>query len=494
MPYINYRKNIVITNVGGNLQQDVAEPVDTYYVSGSATMIGNLQITPSGTPATGLTFFFIWKANLDIVTNSTTVIVFGKALTAVQVTKLNYITASYNGSSWDVDVQTSDGNTAFIENFQLGANIVQASNLANGAIGSTQIANGSVTLNKLATDSVDSSKIVDGSIVTADLADDSVITSKIVDLNVTTAKINDLAVTTGKINTDAVTTAKILDYNVTANKIGSNAVTTAKILDANVTTAKVADGAIINTKLAIMTPSSIKTGDSSGNPTDLFIGLDQIPIGNGTSVTVTNAATILGNSWKTLGNAGTTPGTNFIGTTDAQDLVFKTNSIESGRINLSDGNTSFGVESLLNTTIGSANTAFGEESLKNNNSDANSSFGVFSLRNNTSGLGNSAFGYHALDTNTIGDKNTAVGNSAGNTIIDGSFNTCIGGSSDSSLSTGVNRIALGYNAIATEDYQFALPDNVTKIKWRGTSYVLPATDGTIGQKLTTDGAGNLSWT
>jgi hypothetical protein len=42
-------------------------------------------------------------------------------------------------------------------------------------------------------------------------------------------------------------------------------------------------------------------------------------------------------AWLTLGNAGTTAGTNFVGTTDAKDLVFKTNNIEWMRI-LSGGN------------------------------------------------------------------------------------------------------------------------------------------------------------
>lgn len=36
--------------------------------------------------------------------------------------------------------------------------------------------------------------------------------------------------------------------------------------------------------------------------------------------------------WKLLGNAGTTAGTNFVGTTDAQGLVFKTSSVEAARI------------------------------------------------------------------------------------------------------------------------------------------------------------------
>ena len=38
------------------------------------------------------------------------------------------------------------------------------------------------------------------------------------------------------------------------------------------------------------------------------------------------------NTWNILGNAGTTAGTHFLGTTDAQDLVFKSNSIEYMRI------------------------------------------------------------------------------------------------------------------------------------------------------------------
>lgn len=42
--------------------------------------------------------------------------------------------------------------------------------------------------------------------------------------------------------------------------------------------------------------------------------------------------------WSLLGNAGTTAGTNFIGTTDAQDVVLKTNAVENMRILNSNGN------------------------------------------------------------------------------------------------------------------------------------------------------------
>ncbi len=43
-----------------------------------------------------------------------------------------------------------------------------------------------------------------------------------------------------------------------------------------------------------------------------------------------------GGDWSLTGNAGTTPGTHFLGTTDAQDLVIKTNNVERIRVE-SDG-------------------------------------------------------------------------------------------------------------------------------------------------------------
>ncbi len=294
MPVLYQIKPIVITSTGGNLVQPVGESYTYYNITGSATMVGNLQINPTGTPSTGLTYIFVWKAVLDIITNSTTVTVFGQALTSVQVQKKNEITCTYNGSTWDVDVQTFNTESGFIETSQLGTGVVTATNIANGAISTTQLANGSVTLAKLAANSVDSSKIIDGTIVTADLADNSVTTPKIVDANVTTAKIADANITTAKIADSNVTTAKIADGDVTAVKLDSNSVTTVKILDANVTTAKLADDSVTNAKLNTMTASSIKIGDSSGNPQDLPIGLDEIPIGNGTTVTTINKSTLLG--------------------------------------------------------------------------------------------------------------------------------------------------------------------------------------------------------
>lgn len=56
-----------------------------------------------------------------------------------------------------------------------------------------------------------------------------------------------------------------------------------------------------------------------------------------------------GSFWSLTGNSGTTAGTNFLGTTDNIDLVFKRNSVESGRFSAS-GNLNLG---LTGTTLGS---------------------------------------------------------------------------------------------------------------------------------------------
>ena len=54
------------------------------------------------------------------------------------------------------------------------------------------------------------------------------------------------------------------------------------------------------------------------------------------------AGSTAGNEWKLLGNAGTDASINFLGTTDAVDLVFRTNNLQRARIN-SIGNMGVGV-------------------------------------------------------------------------------------------------------------------------------------------------------
>lgn len=68
-----------------------------------------------------------------------------------------------------------------------------------------------------------------------------------------------------------------------------------------------------------------------------------------TSSLATNTLTISalggGSSWLLAGNAGTTPATNFLGTTDSQPLVIRTNNLEAMRVNTS-GNVGIGTTGI----------------------------------------------------------------------------------------------------------------------------------------------------
>jgi hypothetical protein len=152
------------------------------------------------------------------------------------------------------------------------------------------------------------------------------------------------------------------------------------------------------------------------------------------------------NAWSTTGNAGTNPATNFIGTTDANDVIFKRNNIEAGRLNTDS--TSFGVNALTSNFIGSGfeNSAFGFEALNfNYTGDRNSAFGYQALKNNSSGYNNSAFGNKTLSVNNPGNNNTAIGSEclSNNFTGLGDFNTVIGSLAGAILG-GSSNTAVGY--------------------------------------------------
>jgi hypothetical protein len=179
-------------------------------------------------------------------------------------------------------------------------------------------------------------------------------------------------------------------------------------------------------------------------------------------------------AWLLTGNAGTTYGTNFLGTTDDQGLMFQVNGQIAGRIednnyvNGSNQNTSLGFQALgsntgtTNCAIGyqalysnstsSQNNAFGYQALYSNttsggvsgNNNAfgyqalystttdflwgqdNDAFGNLALYHNTTGQDNDAFGFEAMYYNTTGIDNVAIGDYAGSSAGNGSYNIAIG--------------------------------------------------------------------
>lgn len=167
--------------------------------------------------------------------------------------------------------------------------------------------------------------------------------------------------------------------------------------------------------------------------------------------------------WSTLGNSGTSPATNFVGTTDNQPLVLRVNNLQSGRIETATtNNTSFGYQaSVVNT--GTSNSAFGTQALlANTTATNNTAIGYSALRTTstggfntavgsasllaTTGGSNTSVGYTALSTNSSGSNNTAVGYQAGNTNTTGGNNTFIGYQADVTVNNLSNATAIGYNA------------------------------------------------
>lgn len=139
-----------------------------------------------------------------------------------------------------------------------------------------------------------------------------------------------------------------------------------------------------------------------------------------------------GKDWALLGNAGTVAGTNFLGTTDNVDLVFKVNNIQAGRLTSNTNNNSF----------------FGYEAGLNNSSTFNSFFGSQAGKANTSSGNNVGLGFGAMRNATTGGVNTFVGNNAGANWVTSLANTALGNQALQGLaaSTGSCNTAIGFAA------------------------------------------------
>lgn len=172
-------------------------------------------------------------------------------------------------------------------------------------------------------------------------------------------------------------------------------------------------------------------------------------------------ASYSGDSWKKTGNVVDVT-TDFIGSTNDVDVVFKRNNIKAGVISKND-NLSFGVGTLLNINStasnnsafgaralnsnisGFNNTAVGTNALLSNNADFNTAVGVGSSFANTSGTSNTSMGHFSLKSNIIGSGNVSIGNNSLENSV-GFYNTALGYRS-LSYTTGDQNVALGWRAL-----------------------------------------------
>ncbi len=147
--------------------------------------------------------------------------------------------------------------------------------------------------------------------------------------------------------------------------------------------------------------------------------------------------------WGLTGNTGSNPATNFIGTADDKDVIFKRNALRAGLLALH--NTAYGVGALNPLSTGVNNTAYGTETLTVNTTGVdNTAIGWAALRLNSTGGANTAIG-PALASNTTGSYNTAVGYALGSNTT-GSYNTAIGDGANVSTGALTNATAIGANS------------------------------------------------
>lgn len=216
------------------------------------------------------------------------------------------------------------------------------------------------------------------------------------------------------------------------------------------------------------------TTTASGNPPGFYYW-------NNPSTTWIGIQTNANADWNILGNTGTNTATNFIGTIDDKDIVFKRYNIRAGFIGNPDTstgnmNTSFGANTLNPATTGTRNTAIGTNVMPSN----------------TSGNINVAVGERALFTNTIGVENVAIGVGSLYTNLSGNYNTGVGRNALTSNSSGASNTALGYASLSfnTNSYNTAIGRDALRTNSTGSENTAT---GVNAMYANTGGVGNAAY-
>ena len=171
-----------------------------------------------------------------------------------------------------------------------------------------------------------------------------------------------------------------------------------------------------------------------------------------------NALAGIPNGWTLNGNTAAAD-TNFIGTTDNTRLFFKVNDSASGMIDPVNYNTSLGYLASKNALrfvgnniidLTQENTSIGVQSLyANANGSDNVAVGYRALYSSVAGTDDIGLGVNALRNYRAGLSNVAVGAGTLTTLIDGQYNTAIGAGADVSVDGLSNATAIGNGAIVT---------------------------------------------
>lgn len=166
---------------------------------------------------------------------------------------------------------------------KIAAGAVSSPEIAVGAVGSSQIAAGAVGSSQIAAAAVIAGKIASAAVGTSEIAAGAVGTVQLADKAVAQTKIADAAVGGGQIATGAVGSGQLAAGAVTSGKIAAAAVGNSEISAGAVGTAQLADKAVAQTKIA----------DAAVGSSQIAVGaVGQSQLGDGavTQVKIANAA------------------------------------------------------------------------------------------------------------------------------------------------------------------------------------------------------------
>ncbi len=161
--------------------------------------------------------------------------------------------------------------------------------------------------------------------------------------------------------------------------------------------------------------------------------------------------------WGLTGDSGTVSNSNFVGTTDAVNLEFRTNNILRTRITqkgqleiLNTGNSVFiGENAGTNDDLTNNQNVFvGTHSgSQNTDGSSNTAVGFVSLTDNISGTNNTALGSYSLHDVTTGTSNTGIGSSALSSVLTSSYNTAVGAYALNAATTAENNTVVGFGVM-----------------------------------------------
>lgn len=148
------------------------------------------------------------------------------------------------------------------------------------------------------------------------------------------------------------------------------------------------------------------------------------------------------NTWNTHGNTGTTTD-NFLGTTDAQSLIFKSNNVSFGILDAVNSNVAFGPDAL-NTTTGAALVGIGNSALQSSSGNFITAIGNAAANGNTG-------------SNVVSIGSTCALNNIGSHIVSSGEGACESNSGNDVIASGISAalsntgsrvIAIGHDAAA----------------------------------------------